>query len=701
MRNDEQSNSKEQEIVDFIDALPLNIPFDSVTGSALVDLFQPLNADAQARLTVHFLRHFESQLDWSRFRKREREEGRIEDSERNPWEVESDEEDHELRAMWLEDLKCRAVETEKNQPITSKDLNRILRETEEHFGLTPEHRERVVAKLGQVTKSALRLRDILPPGVFPLWLRSVSEQSYDHNLHVAVKALLEHLGPENRRSQVLVAECASLLARQFPQEFSGELVGKDSFCETVERANRYYEESPDNLFLLLWRGVLARWEGDDQRSFELAIDFWQMSDDISVEDCRRVLWMCRETTILLSVEMEWMDPNWEYYTPDESIFEIPHYWLDREEPLISAFVRRAVANESWDANCVAAYLAINTVPDIDFKWWYTDDVLPPSNWIWIAETQDWDCWPNAPQWEVAFRSSSVEKTPDESFLSAAVLLCGYKWTAKTYGGTVDLATIVNRLLAHHAAGSYSNEVNGLLTGFFRVLEVLESRRIKHLSATDGVTIARSVAKLSVDLLLNPNTTMDQAEIDRLTENSEWVRAEIYLKSQLGPHLWSNLNPETQEDFRTAELIHRRRNSLPGEQNFGNSLFHLTTGLLREINIHFWGPIRACKETKGELLDLGLDGKFPKRLEWGAFIKIIRHHEMLPVTLRIALGRRIKIWWFSEHVKEIEELFLEVRNDTAHSKWIDRERANVIRWEIMKKEGMAQRILNALGIDHSR
>ena len=246
------------------------------------------------------------------------------------------------------------------------------------MGFDQEVTDRLVATLGTWDKSAVpeNLLDLLPEEVkFPL-RRPIHAGPYDHRLHLLVQVLVSRLGETGCSKDAVIKQCGHVIAdvlHAADEDATNGLVLK----QATLLAEEFVRSESRDAVGLCWRGQLACIEGDDDLAIECANRVWKMTANASPKSVNQVI----SFFALAQRSDDWSSLSWHRLDYAQSqLSEIEASWIDVEERLASAMLRRAARKGTWDTSLLCSAFVLH-----DDGFYLEPNDVPSEWWVWMSE----------------------------------------------------------------------------------------------------------------------------------------------------------------------------------------------------------------------------------------------------------------------------------------------------------------------------
>jgi hypothetical protein len=366
--------------------------------------------------------------------------------------------------------------------------------------------------------------------------------------------------------------------------------------------------------------------------------------------------------------------------------EIRAKWIDRDQSLAWAIVRRAFHRGTWDTSLLSSTLLLLDNGRLDFL------ICPPSGvagvpvecWAWVAEhTEGSDCGTELYYLALSAAFESVGKETDAALAH-----------------NVIVATLQALLFRKHQ-GLIEPSVRRVLEAF-NTLHQDHRMPVKERAAVQAVSYAyrRNILKnltaadrLSVETWLRTHDELKKAPdspaegIDRSLFNGSETR----LKSLLGDATWKRLSIAAREHLILGEFHY-----VMGSQGNGRSgvlklaVTCYSSGLLEEIQEWLRRPLLKDRSLKGDLL--GLFGR-EDRPEWQRILQFLHEAES---TANTPLGKRLMAagvrFQRMVSLKEPFEQLSKFRNRAAHTRHRIAKREAEDLHDLLFDKGLVRRIV---------
>jgi hypothetical protein len=213
--------------------------------------------------------------------------------------------------------------------------------------------------------------DFLPQElVFPL--RGQQPFSpYDHRIHLLAREMASRLDEVGRRHDEVIKHCGYLLATAKrggrpwgeitpEKELRSALHEEEvrlSFHQMTLLAEEYVQRRPNDIIGLCWRGQLAYWARDNDMALEYALRIWDETSSTSAEMIQRVTAFFALSVNDFYPEDEIRCSGWAGFAWS-SLGCIRDTWIDSDQELVWAIVRRAFRQGTWDTPLLCSMMAL-------------------------------------------------------------------------------------------------------------------------------------------------------------------------------------------------------------------------------------------------------------------------------------------------------------------------------------------------------
>jgi hypothetical protein len=375
--------------------------------------------------------------------------------------------------------------------------------------------------------------------------------------------------------------------------------------------------------------------------------------------------------------VEWSRWGWDRLGYVSShLGEIEGMWIDREEPLATAIVRRAFNQGTWDTSLLCSTLALQ-------DGWFIQKPhdLQVECWVWKAEHVEYSQFGNEnyyQNWCNAFEVLNEETDLRLTHNIIVALLAGRLFNKITECEPPSIKELLDKLENIHTKGSQPHKARAALE---MIRYVSQGQKPGHLTAADRLAISKSIKVLEIITEVGSVTDgppSEASEPSGATINPILLdQAEMHLESLLGKVTWERLSRKAKDHFKHGEFFYTIASIIEGEGgDFGSFVRSFSHGLLAEIQDSIKGPLAKDRSLKAEFWKLLGGTKHP---EWGEILRFLADLEKNDgsklVTRLIAQG--VKLNQLSSLKKHFETM-RSCRNKAAHT-WdrIDREEAAVL------------------------
>lgn len=527
------------------------------------------------------------------------------------------------------------------------------------------------------------LDSFLPLQALPSHLRHNSEKSYNHSLHRLVKAMLDEGGPALRGHQSTLTLCGTAIGILYPEEDIADV--SHAFRELELRLANCLESDETSPALWLWTAELALCKENYRGAFICALEFWKSYSFNHLETNLQVL--------NFFFDCSGDDPEWSEHVSRPEInaefhvFHLEYNWCEKEETLLSAFVRRAVANSGWNTEFLATLFHVWTfgIPPE-----YDSSLLPTECWIWLAEN-DLDVFIRMNEyyyfWNAAFESSQNSQSTC-SILSCVVLLSGIIFDAIDFPTTSLLPAVLSRLEQHSRNPKWKLRVEELaeVAATFLQPDNAESK----LKTSERVEISNFAERIGIPPE-SLNRRLNQRERRAATQYRQ-VHCQRNLERTVGEDIWNQLDKSTQEAFLDGEHSYQSKWGVDGDLNFADCFQSFSNALLLEINSRLWRHVWIDGRAKTEMKSA--NSQLRSQIEWSDFNRILRDFQNYHHLNRVAAMHGVCTDILAEHLTDFDWILKECRNNPAHLGIIDRESATMM-YDRLFRKGTIRRILGAL------
>ena len=358
-------------------------------------------------------------------------------------------------------------------------------------------------------------------------------------------------------------------------------------------------------------------------------------------------------------------------------------WIDREQPLAWAIVRRAFWRGTWDTSLLCSMMALQ-----DNGYWPDPNDAPVPCWSWMADHVVESRFGSEFYygfWNNAFEGLEEKTDPKLAHNVIVATLGGLLFDKHQRHITASFQRVLVSLIDLHRQHPMPERERAALE---LVKHVYRKVKPEHLTAADRLAIETAIGRL--------NTLVQGADAkDSLHEGSPESsvngiepflvdQMEPYLNHDLGDSLWSRLSPRAKDHFKHGEFYFSLASKAVGEKgDFNSFVLAYSRGLLVEIQESVRGPLSRDPSLKREFLAQFCEKDYP---EWGQLLRYIDDvHKHATTRLGKALmAQRVQL----DRLETLREPFAEMkalRNDAAHSGMrIDRERAIVLHDSLINK-----------------
>lgn len=569
------------------------------------------------------------------------------------------------------------------------DLRRQLREIEQHLGFSDDLVKGVTSlfppSLQRWDRSA-SIAELLP---FELLPTNEESAGYDHTLHQIVECWLSQIGQELRRHDQVVELFGHALVRLFPIE-DDHPDGSFRFKQICLLVDRYMQDHNYDVFALMWRGELSYWQGDNDLGNEYATQFWEQSAHFNSSMNTRAIRLLARQTDFLKDELKWKEPS--SPGPYSHLRDLSDWWLDREESLAAAFVRRCFDGGNWDTDTV---LAVNELNHsgllIDFN------SLPAAVWVWISE---YDCYGMDGHefyyqaWQNAYLSSESSIASPSSVLSCIVVLAGHLLHGHMWTNATNISSVICRI--QQLLPTVHGKIAARCIAFAG--QVLREISPRHLKAADRLAIQSALESTtggSDEEGIDEEALALASDAVAIDYGSELSDSEDVCKQLIGEQLWELLTQETRRYFARGHLNYLKEFCLPGEEgDFGGAFLQFSNGLQKEIHEKLVKTLLNCSDVKREVRDA--IGQDPSRIEWASLWRLLEKMSsgQCQKAVKILLASGVRVDSLMTMCGEMVMTLKPMRDANPHFQRIDREQATIL-YDKVLKHGLATKILGTL------
>ena len=461
--------------------------------------------------------------------------------------------------------------------------------------------EKLVGTLGPWDNDAVpeSLNDLLPKEViFPLMDRGRT-MPYDHQVHLLVRELANRLGEDGRYHDEVIKHCGHVLVDLYHDD-DKDAAGRLFLEQMTLLADAYTCGNPADIIGTCWRGELARWAGDEDLALECAREVWVRAIFASAGTIQRVTAFFALTGGSACI---WDRGMWDSLPSAGShLGELADTWIDRDQPLAWAIVRRAFQRDAWDTSLLCSMMALR-----DNGYWPESGDAPAACWSWLAEHVQ----------GTRFGSESYYMYRNDAFESLV------EATDPALAHNVIVATLAGLVFKKHQGyiSASIQRVLEALRGLHRrhpmpekeraaldtVSYFLRTVKLEHLTAADRLAIEASVPRLealrqqdAASSTTEPNAP--QSPLERAGP-PHLAHAEACVRSLLGEALWARLSRTARDKFKEGELLYWAVSEADGERgDFDGFVMPYSRGLLAEIQESIRGPLVKDPSLRKEFRD---------------------------------------------------------------------------------------------------
>jgi hypothetical protein len=563
-----------------------------------------------------------------------------------------------------------------------------MRKAESLMGFDEEINESLLSTLGVWDGKAVprNLLDLLPDDIgFPLHT-SQPTHLYDHRLHFLVKELGSRLWDDGRAVDKVIKHCGHVLAELFLAD------NEDASFRLILRqltilADDYLGSTGWDALGLCWRGELACWNEGDENAKDIAERMWRWTEKTSPSVYSDVVAFFAIT----HTAADWADWGWDRFCPWTHLGEIEATWLDVEQPLARAMVRRAFREGNWDTSLIiSAFLLLDRGYSLESK------DLPLQCWIWMAENSDlsmlgpemyYACWREA----LGLVSSDTDPRLRHNII--VVLLAGLLFDRVRGCELPSIQCLIDDLKALHGLGPSNDQKIAALEMVKHVYEVVKP---DYLVAADRLAITKLIDESTKSQSnLPPRVSTDKGRPNAsgpTIDQSLLNQAELHMRKLISEALLARLSAKSKQDLRIGEFLYVLASNIEGEGGgFDGFVTHYSKGLLTHIQESLRGPLRKESSLAGEFLRV-FKKEYPEWSDLLAFMDRLDTMTGTPLYGRL-LGQRVAL----RRLKDLREPFERMkacRNKAAHTKHrIDREEATVLH-DLLWNKGLVRQIIES-------
>jgi hypothetical protein len=440
---------------------------------------------------------------------------------------------------------------------------------------------------------------------------------------------------------------------------------------------------------LCWRGELASLAGDEYVATDFAERVWNETANSSAKDVSQVTDFFALTT---GRAEDWGLPNWDCFDSVRShLGEIRSTWIDVEQPLALAIVRRAFRQGTWDTSLLCSTCALR-----DSLYYFPEhDDLPAECWVWLAEhAQHTDSGIDSyyDYWFYAFEAIADVTKPELAHNILAVLLAGLLFEKIPGYIPLSIQRLLKDLSDLHKSGLMPDKRRAAVE---LAKYVYQKMNPDYLTAADRLAITKAVQESAGVpegvASFEPSSVESPASSTEQIHPSNLNNAEDYLKTQMSEATWARLTPKAKTEFTHGEFYYIMASKAPGASgNFDGFVMHFSKGLLADIQESLRGPLHKTPSLKGEFLAMFGQTDHP---EWSELIVFLNNLDRIAGTTlgKRLLGQRVALRRLGE-LREFFEKMKSCRNKAAHTRdRIDREEAAVLH-DLLLNKGLVRTVV---------
>ena len=312
-------------------------------------------------------------------------------------------------------------------------------------------------------------------------------------------------------------------------------------------ADDYVRRHSWDVFGLCWRGQLACLERDDELALKMAKRVWSQTAYSSAEQVSQI------NTFFVLVKRQddraGQNPVLAGYDLDDfNLFgEIKAPWIDQEQTLASAILRRAFRKGTWDTSILTSIVLYENVHNLTLE----SNTAQSECWAWMAEQVGHTGEPSYyyyTYWNRAYEAIDNGTDPRLVHNILAVLLFGKLVLENKPDPLIDVDSpsiqeLLLRLSDLHQGASLPGKKDAALE-FIRYLHVNQKLR-GHFIVADRLAITKAVENHVTPVETLPSSDSPSNEpsesADKQIAPINLNQAEISLKRQIGESIWAKLS----------------------------------------------------------------------------------------------------------------------------------------------------------------
>ena len=426
--------------------------------------------------------------------------------------------------------------------------------------------EGIATAVGSTSDDFLFFPDM--PADLQAGLSAAAQQTdYRREYHLFLHDLLRTIGLRRRMERQIVALCGRELGILFPGEMDPK-TGTYRFRQACYLLEDRLAVSPDDMTAVAWLAELSLRRSDVEAARSLASRLWSLSSRSRPTDLARLVHFS------LAYYGNYDEPTFDGQQPcPGQLGELEGEWFDRNEPLADALLRRAFAGNDWNADLVQTVVdlcfCINGGRD------FSDDIMPPYAWVWVAHSLGQAGPDYYPAWERAIAAAIAADDGATAMTAVPYLIGGAlrgRVVAPRYVERLDVlrrnanAPDLRRSAAKIVAG---------VANFNDRLPILAK-----------VTLGRLAAEFADDMVPQSQELADEGRglADGLCNvEQQEPRAIKYL----GLAIWEQLSPRTQQLILQVLGVYEYFRKSPGDRReYGTMFAELANAIVYEVDVQF-------------------------------------------------------------------------------------------------------------------
>jgi hypothetical protein len=548
---------------------------------------------------------------------------------------------------------------------SERHFRKELREAEICRGFDEETTNELMRTLGSWDNVAIpkNVVDLLPEEiVFPI--RTVQRNCpYDHRIHLMVRELLTRLSNSGSPSDNVIKHCGHIVADLWHSE-DDESAFRLVLKQVIMLADEYVRRAPSDVIGLCWRGELACWDWDNDLAKDYAEKVWSQTLACSADEMSKVAAFFALTRELGADWGHCSDPD--RFNSGSHLGELQSKWLDLEQGLAPALVRRTFRHCKWGTPLICSAFALQ-----ERGYTLEPDDVPLKCWVWMAENVERSNFGNEHYytcWYRTFQSLASDTDPRLAHNVLVVLLAGLILDTFTTYDIPSVEKVLSRLADVYRADPRTLRKEAIL-GMVKFL--YDRTSLDHLKAADIPAITKAIHELPEEPAGAP--WAEPLPMDAMNEPDYevWLdKVEAKLKPQIGEPTWSELSSEAKDHFKRGELQFTLALAAKTEVGsyFDDFVINYSKGLLAIIGESLRVPLLKGKSHKREF-EKQFPDAFARRRhpEWAELLRLIDDRE---VFVKKSLGKALMVQRVAFHKFErLKDFFINMlrwRNQAAHS-----------------------------------